>query len=109
MAIYHQLCREAGITGERGHVLYTDNWYTGIKLCKEFFKQYGWNVVGTITPTDKKASADEDIPFLNLSKRAINSVKRGRYCKVVIEMKTATGKTYYIQCTTWRDKKKFYF
>ena len=32
VAICHRLCLQSGITNERGHVLYTDNWYTGIKL-----------------------------------------------------------------------------
>ena len=41
-AVCHHICRSAGITKEPGHVLYTDNWCTGIKLCKEFFAQYGW-------------------------------------------------------------------
>ena len=39
VTIYHWICREPGITGERGHILYTDNWYTVIKLCKELFEQ----------------------------------------------------------------------
>ena len=49
--ICHHLCRSAGITKKRDHVLYTDNWYASIKLCKEFFKRYGWTVVGSVTPT----------------------------------------------------------
>ena len=80
----------------------------GIKFCKEFFEHYGWTVVGKITPTDKKARADKKIPFLKLSKSTIN-VGRGWYREAVIEMKTATGKTYYNQCTTWRDKKQGFF
>ena len=75
VAICHRLCQESGITNERGHVLYTDNWYTGIKLCKEFFEEYGWYVVGTVTPTDRKARADEDIPCLKLLNGARNGVK----------------------------------
>ena len=107
--ICHRLCRQAGITGERGHVLYTDNWYTGMALCKQFFEEYGWTVVGTISATDKKARADGDIPFLILSKGARNALERGWFREAVIQMKTKTGKTYYIQCTTWRDKKQVCF
>ena len=66
VAICHRLCREAGITGKRVHVLYTDNWYTGIKLCQEFFEDYGWTVVRTIMPTNK-----------NSSNSVRNSVERG--------------------------------
>ena len=107
--ICHRLCRSAGITKERGHVLYTDNWYTGIKLCKEFFERYGWTVVGTVTPTDKNSRADEDIPFLKLSKGARDGLERGWFREAVIKMKTKTGKTYYIQCTIWRGKKQVCF
>ena len=109
VAICHRLCSEAGITKERGHVLYTDNWYTGMELCKQFFERYGWTVVGTITSTDKKARADEDIPFLKMSKGALLGLERGWYREAVIKMKTKQGKTYYIQCTTWRDKKTSLF
>ena len=34
---------------------------------------------------------------------------RGWYREAVIEMKTTHGKSYYIQCTTWRDKKQVCF
>ena len=76
---------------------------------KEFFEKYGWSVVGTVTPTDKKARADEDIPFLKLSNGARNGVERGWFREAVIKMKTSSGKVYYIQCTTWRDKKQVCF
>jgi hypothetical protein len=109
VAICHRLCKEAHITGEKGHVLYTDNWYTGIKLCKEFFEEYGWTVVGTVTTTDKKARADEDIPFLKLSNGARDGVERGWYREAVIKMVTKHRRVYYIQCTTWRDKKQVCF
>ena len=73
------------------------------------FEEYGWTVVGAISATDKKARADEDIPFLKLSKGTRNALERGWFREAVIQMKTKTGKTYYIQCTTWRDKKQVYF
>ncbi len=40
-------------------VLYTDNWYTSMKLAKLMFVKYGWTICGTITPTDKKSREDE--------------------------------------------------
>ena len=61
--------------------------------------------VGTITHTDKKSHQDLDVPFLKMSNGAVHSVKRGWSQEAVIEMKTKTGKKYYIQCTTWRDEK----
>ena len=39
------------------------------------FKKYGWTIVGTIVPTDKKSREDEDIPFLKLSNGAKIGVK----------------------------------
>ena len=36
-------------------------------------------------------------------------VERGWFREAVIKMKTPSGKTYYIQCTTWRDKKQVSF
>ena len=52
--------------------------------------------------TDKKSRQDEDVPFLKLSKGALNTGE------AVIKM-TDGRKTYYIQCSTWRDKKQVTF
>ena len=73
------------------------------------FERYGWTICGTVTPTDKKARQDEDVPFLKLSAGAVQEVRRGWYREAYIEMKTPTGKKYCIQCTTWRDKKQVMF
>ena len=107
--ICDDLVHNAEITNARGRVLYTDNYYTSVKLVKHMFIKYGWSVVGTIVPTDKKSRQDEDIPFLKLSNGARNSVKRGWFREAVLKLKTPTGKIYYIQCTTWRDKKQVCF
>jgi len=48
-------------------VLYTDNYYTSIKLAKHMYEKYGWTIVGTIVPTDKKHREADDFPFLKLS------------------------------------------
>ena len=34
--------------------------------------------------------------------------KEGQYCQyqMILKLKTTTGKAYYLQCTTWRDKKQ---
>ena len=58
--------------------------------------------------TDKKSRQDEDVPLLKLSKGALNSVERGWFREAVIKM-TDGRKTYYIQCSTWRDKKQVTF
>ena len=76
-AVCDELCVDAGLTHQRGRVLYTDNYYTSVKLAKLMFEKYGWTIVGTISPTDKKSREDEDIPFLKLSNGARMGVKRG--------------------------------
>ena len=60
-------------------------------------------------PTNKKERANKESLFLKGSNSARNSVGIVRYHKAVIKLKTAIGKTYYIQCTTWRDKKQGLF
>ena len=109
VAVCERLCVQAGLTGQRGRVLYTDNYYTSVKLARLMFDKFGWTIVGTISPTDKKSREDYDIPFLKLSNGARDGVKRGWFREAVIELKTPTGKSYYLQCTTWRDKKQVCF
>jgi hypothetical protein len=103
------LAEDAGLTGQKGRVLYTDNYYTSVALAKHFFEKYRWTIVGTFSTSDKKARADHDFPFLKLSRGARDSVKRDWFREAVIELKTPTGKMYYIQATTWRDKKQVCF
>ena len=96
---------EVSITGQRGQVLHTNNYYTSVKLVKRIFVKYGWTIIGMILTTDKKSHQDKDIPFLKLSNGARNSIKRGWYRDAVIKLKTPSVKKYYVQCTTWCDKK----
>ena len=67
-----------------------------MKLAKYFFEEFGWTIPGTYAPTDKKSRADSDF-FLRLSRGAKDSVKRGWFREAVLEMKTPSGKKYYIQ------------
>ena len=106
VGVCDQLVNDADLTSTHGRVLYTDNYYTSVKLAKHMYENYGWTIVGTISATDKKSREDEDIPFLKLSNRARLGVKRGWFREAVIWLKSCTEKTYYIQCTTWRDKKQ---
>ena len=92
VSVCDQLINMAELTGVRGRVLTTDNWYTSIV--------YGWTPVGAVMPTDKMLREKLDIPFHKLSKGAKESVSGGWYRQAVIKMKTKHGKTYYIQCTT---------
>ena len=84
LAVCDRLVSSAGLTANRGRVLYTDNYYTSVKLAKHMFLKYGWTIVGTIISTDKKSREDEDIPFLKLSNGARNGVKRGWYREAVL-------------------------
>ena len=63
------------------------------------FTKFGWTILGTIVPTDKKSRADEDVPFLKLPNGARNGVKRGWYQEAVLRLKAPGGKEYYIQST----------
>ncbi len=72
-----RLVNEAELTGPRGRTLYTNNYYTSVKLAKHLFEKYRWTMVGTIVPTDKKTREDHDIPFLKLSNGAHNGLERG--------------------------------
>lgn len=92
-----------------GRELFTDNYYTSIKLAKHLFEKYGWTFCGTITPTDKKSRSSHDVPFLKLSRSARDSVPRGWFREAVLELKTNRGKRFCIQCTTWKDKKQVKF
>jgi hypothetical protein len=103
------LAKQANIHRQKGRILYTDNYYTSVKLARYFFEEFGWTITGTYAPTDKKSRSDEDFPFLRLSRGARDSVKRGWFREAVLELKTPSGKKYYIQATTWRDKKQVCF
>ena len=61
-------------------------------MAKLMFEKYGWTIVGTILPTDKKSCEDEDIPFLKISNGAQMGVKRGWFREAVLKLKTTTGK-----------------
>ena len=109
LKVYDKLCVDAGIISMQDRVLYTDNYYTSVKLAKHMFKKYGWTIVGTVVPTDKKSISDEDIPFLKLSNGARKMVNRGWLHEAYLKLKIPNGKVYYIQCRTWRDKKQVKF
>ena len=41
VGVCNDLCIDAGLTESRGRVLYTDNYYTSVKLAKHMFNEYG--------------------------------------------------------------------
>jgi hypothetical protein len=50
-----------------------------------------------------------DVPFHKLSRGAKDSVERGWFREAAIELKTDTGRIFYAQCTTWKDRKQVMF
>jgi len=88
--------------------LYTDNYYTSIKLAKYLIEKYRWTLIGTFVLTDKKTREDHDIPFLKLSNGAQNHLDRGWFWEACLRL--SEGRThYYLQCTTRKDKKQVLF
>ena len=92
------LCKAASLITAKGHTLYTDNYYTSMKLAKYLREEWDWNMCGTITPTDKQTRADEDIPFLKLSNGARHTIPRGWFREACMKLKKA-HREYYVQCT----------
>jgi len=65
LQVIDRLLLGANLTLVTGRKLYVDNWYTTMDLAKHLYEQYGWTIVGTMTPTEKKSRSDHDAPFLN--------------------------------------------
>jgi hypothetical protein len=65
----------------RGCIIYSDNYYTSVKIAKHLCKKYQWTLVGTVVPTEKTSRSDQDLPFVKLSNSARNKLRRGWFCK----------------------------
>ena len=57
----------------------------------------------------RRTAAPRIFHFRKLSNGARKSVGRGRFQEAVLKLKAPSGTTYYIQATTWRDKKQLCF
>ena len=99
----------ANLRGSRGRILFTDNWYTSINLATFLYEQYGWTMVGTLKPSKKQARESNDVPFIKMSGGALSEVDRGWYREAVMEVITNNRRKYFIQCSTWKDKKQVLF
>jgi hypothetical protein len=108
---YVIICFERPISLEaQGRTLYTDNYYTSMSLVKHLYNKYRWTCVGTIVPTEKNERASHDLLFHKLSNGARNMIERGWYCKAAIKLRAKNSRhNYFIQCTTWKDKKQVMF
>ena len=79
MNVCDELCKKVGLTGIKGRTLYTDNYYTSMKLAKYTFENYHLIIVGTMNTTDKKLRQDRNFPYLKLSNGARNKLGCGWY------------------------------
>ena len=91
LAIVLWLCEKADLLRTKGRILFTDNYYTSIRLAKLMYEKYGWSIVGTITPTKKKQRDKEDFLFVKLSNGARNLLPRGWFREATIKL-----------CTVWQ-------
>jgi hypothetical protein len=91
---------------EDEHLDYT----TSVKLAKHLYENYRWTLVGTVVPTEKTSRSNEDLPFVKLSNSARNKLRRGWFHEAYTKKKLPRlMKAYYLQCTTWKDKKQVTF
>ena len=109
IAVVKRLITTAGLTSARGRILFTDNWYTSVQLATMLYDEYGWRFCGTITPTEKLSRQDSDVPFAKLSKGGLNSVPCGWMREAGLKQQTRSGAAYWLQCTTWKDRKQVMF
>ena len=108
-AVVVRLITNTNLTLHSGRILYTDNWYTSIKLATTLFKDYDWLFVGTSAPTEKKRREADDIPFHRYSSKAIDSLEQGWSRHATTTIKGKYGKTGMVQVTTWKDRKQVMF
>ena len=56
--VVDRLITNAGFTQHRGRIFDTYNWYNSVPLAKHLFENYGWTIIGTVSPTDKLARSN---------------------------------------------------
>jgi hypothetical protein len=74
IAIMERLILDAGLTTSYRRTIFTDNWYTSVKLANMLFEKFGWYFCGTVVSTPKVSRKDQDIPFHKLSKGAMKAI-----------------------------------
>jgi hypothetical protein len=58
----------------------------------------------------KNEWASHDLPFHKLSNGACNMIERVWYHEAAIKLRAKNSRHhYYVQCTTWKDKKQVMF
>jgi hypothetical protein len=109
VAVVERLLTDSHLTQARGRIVYTDNWYTTMDVPYKLYNKYGFLFCGTMVPTEKVSCQDMDVPFHKLSQGAKDSVERGWFREAAVQLKTESGGTFYVQCTTWKDRKQVMF
>ena len=108
IAVVQRLIEDGKLDTAKGRTLYTDNWYTSVKLAQWLWEKKCWRFCGTIVPTNKAAREGNDVPFHKVSKGALNTISRGWFWEAVLEKSFERSK-YCVQCTTWKDRKQVMF
>ena len=105
--VISRLLYGAGATGTSGRILYTDNFYTSLRVMKYIYVSFSMLLVGTYALTKKKSRTADDFPFAKLSNGALNRVKRGwkRMARRKIVNRNQITPLYTVQATVWKDKK----
>ena len=103
--IVDRLINEADLVGAKGRILYTDNWYTSIRLGRYLYEKYRWLFVGTVVVSDSKVQQENSLQFCKLSSGIIKNIIRGWMRKATRTYRLHQG-MYNLQCTTWKDKNK---
>ena len=96
LSIVDQLITNAHLVVVAGLILYTDNWYTSVKLAKHVYTAYPWLLFRNIVPTEKKVRKEDDILFFKVSKGTLAKVYRGWFRIVILPVNLAKKVVYYI-------------
>ena len=75
--VISRLLYGAGATGTTGRILYTDNFYTLLRVMKYIYVSFSMLLVGTYALMKKKSRTADDFPFAKLSNGALKKVPRG--------------------------------
>ena len=86
--------------GVSGRILFTDNFYSSIKLACKLWTDFRMLFIGTFTLTTKGSRTKDDFPFDLLSKAAQKKIDKGWYRRAI-----QTRDRLCLQATIWMDRK----
>ena len=100
LSVVDRLLTNADLVTVKGRILYTDNWYTTLRLAKFLYAKYGWLFLGTVVPSDSKVRNENSMPFFRLTSGAVDKIERDWMRKAAMKVSSRGTKTHHIQCTT---------